>query len=248
MPHRVLCLLLLASPLWPASVKRHFSHFAQSIGNRNRLHINSLITDPGTLELESAFIYSEIGNYAAPVLLKYTPSRGSTELSVGFDSWRGSSDVALAANTLLYDGSHWNVVLGPSLVLVRQNGDGLRPGATFITRYDNGLASLGLSATWSKATRPTDNNPADQTAFGIGGGLRLGKEGWRSHWTLNSNALNERASSTRAMNSTFEGLEWELNSRLSINLVAQQLDWRGPNRDNQALVGLTVNFGHIRLH
>ncbi len=210
--------------------------------------MNRLITEPGTLEVEFSAAYSEAGDFVNPMLVKFTPLRGRTELSVGFDYAHPGNDVTFAANTMLYDGEHWNVSLGPALTLVRADGEGLRPGATFITRYDHGLASVGVTATWSKATRPSVYNPADQTAFGLGGGIRLGKEGWRRHWTLNGNVLNERASSTRPMTSTFEGLEWELNSRVSINLVAQQLDWRGPNRDNQALAGVTVNFGHIRLH
>src|SRR5262245_7791504 len=52
---------------------------------RRRLHINSLITEPGTFELESGAAYSISGEYFLPTTLKITPSAntgfwGRTEL------------------------------------------------------------------------------------------------------------------------------------------------------------------------
>lgn len=239
--------LLLAAPLFPARLKIRFHRNAQSLGTRNRLHVNRLITEAGTVEMEAAASWSENGEYVDPVLLKITPGH-KIEYSVGFDYAHPGNDVTVAANSLLYDGEHWNVALGPNVTFVRQEGDGLRAGATFITRYDRGLASLGATLSWSKATHPNPNNPADYAAAGLGGGIRLAREGRLSHWTVNGNFLNEHASSTRPVNSLFEGIEWEATSRLSLNFVVQQLDIRGPNRDNQALLGLTLNFGRLRLH
>ena len=41
---------------------------------RRRLHVNSLITDPGTAELEWGNDVSETGDYFMPTTLKLTPS------------------------------------------------------------------------------------------------------------------------------------------------------------------------------
>lgn len=238
---------LLASGVAEARLRR-FHHQAQSIGTRNRVHVNRLITEPGTLELEIG-----AGFGVDPALLKFTGAgdslwSGKTEYSVGFDYWHGSNDVTLAANSLLLDGEHWNVSVGPAVTIVRQEGSGLRGGGTLVTRYDRGLGSIGATATWSKATRPGAGTPADLAAFGLGGGVRLGSAGWRGKLTVNGNVLSERASATPGVWSTFEGLEWELTGRVSANAVVQQVDWGGANRDNQFFVGVTVNFGRVKLH
>lgn len=243
----VLSLLLLAGGVAEARLPR-FRRQAHAIGTRNRVHVNRLITEAGTLELEIG-----VGFGADPALLKYTAEGdsllwGRTEYSVGFDYLHGSNDVTLAANSLLLDGVHWNVSVGPAVTIVRQDGSGLRGGGTVATRYDRGLGSVGATANWSKATRPGAGTPADVAAFGLGGGVRLGKAGWRGKLTLNGNLLNEHASSTAAAWSTFEGLEWEATGHVSANVVVQQIDWGGANRDKQVFVGLTVNFGRVKLH
>lgn len=248
--------LLLSAPVHALTLRRrvpHFHHQAQSMGTRNRVHVNRLITEPGTFEMEVGAGFAEYGDNTDPVLLKFTAAgdsllAGRTEYSVGFDYLHGSNDVSLAANSLLFDGEHWNVTLGPSLTIVRQDGSGVRAGATFVTRYDHGPASVGVTAAWSKATRPGPLTPADLVDVGLGGGVRLGSKGWRSKLTANGNFLSEHASATGAVASTFEGLEWEINGKISANAVVQQLDWRGPNRDNLFLLGLTINFGRVKLH
>ena len=110
---------LLASGVAEARFRR-FHHQAQSIGTRNRVHVNRLITEPGTLELEIG-----AGFGVDPALLKFTGAgdslwSGKTEYSVGFDYWHGSNDVTLAANSLLLDGERWNVSVGPTVTIVRQ--------------------------------------------------------------------------------------------------------------------------------
>lgn len=141
-------------------------------------------------------------------------------------------------------GEHWNFALGPNVTFVRHEGDGLRAGATFIAHYGRGLASAGGTLSWSKATHPNNNNPAIYTSCGFGG-VRLAKEGRLSNWTINGNIINEHASSNRPVTSLFEGIEWQVTSQLSLNFVVQQLDLRGPYRDNQSLVGLTLNVGRV---
>ena len=238
---------LLTSGVAEARLRR-FHHQAQSIGTRNRVHVNRLITEPGTLEMEFG-----AGFGVDPALVKFTGAGdsllwGRTEYSVGFDYWHGENDVTVAANSLLLDGVHWNVSVGPAVTIVRQDGSGLRGGGTVVTRYDRGLGSIGATAAWSKATRPGAGTPADLAAIGLGGGVRLGSTGWRGKLTVNGNLLREQASGTTVAWSTFEGLEWEVTGRVAANVVVQQIDWRGVNRDHQMFVGVTVNFGRVKLH
>ena len=248
------CLILLCLPLHAQQIRRrlpHFRHQAQSIGNRSRVHVNRLVTESGTIEMEAGISFAEFAGITNPILLKYTAAGdslllGRTEFSVGFDYAHASNDITLAATSLLYDGEHWNVALAPTLTIVRQDGSGIRAGATMITRYDHGPASFGATATWSKASLPGPGTPADLASFGLGGGVRLAAAGWRSRLTLNGNALSEHASATRAATSTFEGIEWEITKRAALNFVVQQSDWRGPSRDNIFLAGLTINLGRIR--
>lgn len=213
-------ILLLAGGVAEARLRR-FHHQAQSIGTRNRVHVNRLITEPGTLEMEIG-----AGFGVDPALVKFTG----------------------AANSLLLDGLHWNVSAGPAVTIVRQDGSGLRGGGTVVTRYDRGLGSVGATAGWSKATLPGAGTPADVAAIGLGGGVRLGSAGWRGKLTVNGNLLREQASRTAVAWSTFEGLEWEVTGRVAANVVVQKIDWRGVNRDHQMFVGVTVNFGRVKLH
>src|SRR5438128_2115227 len=68
------------------------------ISLRKRLHVNTLITEPGTMELDWGNLYSfSTGNYTMPSGLRYTPEGGNilwgrTEYSVAFDSL-ASADV-----------------------------------------------------------------------------------------------------------------------------------------------------------
>src|SRR5215510_10139292 len=63
-----------------------------SVTQRKRLHVNDLITEPGTVEIDWANLYSyTTSNFTMPSALKYTPSGtsffwGRTEYSLAFDS------------------------------------------------------------------------------------------------------------------------------------------------------------------
>jgi hypothetical protein len=225
---------------------------SQSIGLRNRVHVNRLITESGTVELEAGALFHAGGAFDLPMLWKHTPFGrslliGRTEYSLGFDAIpREDGQYTVAAQSLVLDGEHWNVSLGPNATFIR-NTAGVRAGASLVVRYDRGLTTFGAAANWSKASSPSDNNPADWTTSGVGGGVRLGRSGWRSRITFHANATMETASSTVPVKSTFEGVEVEITSRAAVNIVAQQVDWRGPNRENQVLAGITVNFGRLRL-
>src|SRR5258706_8816666 len=113
-------LLALLTPLASAaegvSSQRGFG-----IELRKRLHVNTLITEPDTVELEFGELYSSTsGNFSLPSLIKYTPEGrqilwGRTEYSMGFDSVfselipggrtaQFSDRVTLSANVVVFDG------------------------------------------------------------------------------------------------------------------------------------------------
>jgi len=113
----------LAFPAQPASLGdlRAGSHRTSNITLRKRLHVNTLITAPGTMEIEWDNLYSATNsNFSMPSIVKYTPAGknilwGRTEYSVAFDSIDSvaltaqrtsqfSGRVTFAANAVLRDG------------------------------------------------------------------------------------------------------------------------------------------------
>ena len=68
------------------------SRHASGVSLRKRLHVNDLIAEPGTVELDWDALYSRTtGAFTAPAALKFTPAGnslfwGRTEYSVAFDS------------------------------------------------------------------------------------------------------------------------------------------------------------------
>ena len=77
----VICLLLCAT----ASSAR------QPISLQRRVHVNTLITEPGSAEVEWDNVFAASGNYVMPSLIKFTPEGsniiwGRTEYSIGFDT------------------------------------------------------------------------------------------------------------------------------------------------------------------
>src|SRR5262245_49846764 len=64
---------------------------ASNISLRKRVHVNTLITEPGTLEVELGGAFSVGGNFSFPSTIKYTPEGkhvwwGRTEFSASFDT------------------------------------------------------------------------------------------------------------------------------------------------------------------
>ncbi len=63
----------------------------EPISLRKRVHVNTLITEPGTMEIEWGGAFSTGGNFTFPSDIKYTPEGryifwGRTEFSASFDS------------------------------------------------------------------------------------------------------------------------------------------------------------------
>jgi hypothetical protein len=87
---------------------------SSSVTLRKRLHINDLITEPGTVEIDWANLYSYTSsNFTMPSSLKFTPMGtsllwGRTEYSIAFDSI--SSAVDLGSRTTQV--TIWDRLLG----------------------------------------------------------------------------------------------------------------------------------------
>src|SRR5258708_30137958 len=85
-------LLPLYSTILPGAIFNLSSSPRSTITLQKRLHVNTLITQPGTVELDWANDYSFTSdNYTMPSTLKYTPEGkhilwGRTEYAAGFDT------------------------------------------------------------------------------------------------------------------------------------------------------------------
>src|SRR5262245_39005873 len=152
------------------------SHKSSAQSLRKRLHINSIITDPGTMEVEWSNAYSTSGAYFMPTTLKLTPSTspgvwGRTELSLNFDSvvtaaqaggrsTTFSDHLTFAATTVVSGNDKWNFAVAAIASFFRRGDRGARLGAAAIGRYDWGSNSGGMTLSWTGATSSSPTNPA----------------------------------------------------------------------------------------
>jgi hypothetical protein len=229
---------------------------------RRRLHINSLITEPGTFELESGAAYSISGAYFLPTTLKITPSTntgfwGRTELSANFDmlsspveegqrSTQFSDHVSVAATTVVYGGEKLNVALAPMASFFLRGDRGARLGAAAVARLDSGLNSAGVTLSWTGATASSSSNPAGIFDLGGGFGRRLASSGTWARITPHGNVVYERLTGAGGATSVFVGLEYQLTEKLAFDLSSQHLNLGSDSSDHQVLLGVTWNFGQPR--
>ena len=174
-------------------LSRRPSHVRSSrISLRRRLHVTSLITDPGTVEAEPERVLGRIrivddADDAENTLLRLDLLWGRTEYSANFDTFssalidgnrvtHSSDHLAVAATTLLADREHWNVAIAPVVTFGFRDQPGFRAGLTAITRYDRGRNSGGATITWTGTADPTDLNPAGTWDFGSGMDTCSGRE------------------------------------------------------------------------
>lgn len=233
---------------------------AGTIALRRRLHVNPLITPPGTMELEWSHAFSASGAYSIPTTLKYTPEGthtywGRTEFSASFDSLSSVEQnedrvthfgdrVTLAANCVVLDGEKLDLAIAPVASVLLRGDDGARIGATGIARYDVGQNSGGITLTWTGATAPSPTNPAGTFDLGGGFGRRLRSGGFLGRFTVYGNGLLEKSTGFDRQVSLFEGFEYQLSGNVAIDVTGQHLNINGVV-DHQAMIGLTVNFGRL---
>ena len=232
---------------------------SQSISLRKRVHVNTLITEPGTMDIEWGTAYSEDGTLTFPTALHYTPEGphvwwGRTEFNVSFDSLSYNQvnhfgdRITAGAVAVLHDGDRLDIAVAPSFTYLLRGDEGVRAGATAIARYDVGKSSMGVTATWTGATSPSATNPAGTFDLGAGYGYHLKSAGALSHFTPHLNWLYEKSTGNTRQISLFEGMEYQVSDPVGLDFAVQHISLWGNQPDTQYVVGLTVNTGHLKHH
>lgn len=238
------------------------SRNASGVSLRKRLHANDLIAEPGTASLDLGTLYSyTTSTFTLPSALRFTPSGrslfwGRTEYSAAFDAIASapnadgrftqfSDRVILAATSVVFDTEHFDVVIAPQVTAFLRNESGARIGATMIGRYDGGNNNIGVTASWTAATNPTDTNPAGIWDFGAGYGRRLRSSGILRRLTPHANSVLEKSTGFERTISLFGGIEYQITDRMAFDVSGQRFGLIGGIPDRQILVGLTMNFGRV---
>jgi hypothetical protein len=226
--------------------------------SHKRLHINDLITEPGTVEVDLGGLYSfTTSGFSLPSALKWTPEGdslflGRTEFSVAFDSVSSAIDtggrttqfsdrLTFAATSILYDSEHFDLGVAPVVTAFLRGDSGSRIGGNAIARFDAAGNSLGFSTSWSGATTASATNPAGVWDFDLAYGRQLG--GRLQKFTPHLDAVLERATGLERTIALFGGLEYQLSPRLAIDSSWQRYGVSGGQGDSQLLVSLTLNLG-----
>src|SRR5215510_13529883 len=159
-----ICLVVLSAPIQAEAALhlRHSSRHTSTVTLRKRLHVNDLITEAGTVEIDWANLSSfTTSNFTMPSAMKYTPAGnsllwGRTEYSVAFDSISSVVDagprtiqfsdrISLTATSVVCDSTHFDIAIAPQATVFLRDESGGRYGATVIAREDIGLNSMGAT-------------------------------------------------------------------------------------------------------
>jgi len=227
---------------------------------RKRLHVNTLIAEPGTVEIDWSSLFSlSSTNFSMPSAVRYTPQGryifwGRTEYSLSFDSvdnvksgtgrmTQFSQSLTVAATSVLHDGEKLDFAVQPLATFFLRDESGARIGAVAIARYDTGRHSMGVTASWTAGTHPSATNPAGTFDAGVGYGRRLAASGLLGKFTPHMNAIWEKSTGQLRMLSVYEGVEFQSTERLAFDLSGQHLGVRGATPDHQVALGITLNLG-----
>jgi hypothetical protein len=257
----VVAMLLVFSttPLHARSMRLRSS----KITLQKRLHVNTLITAPGTAELDWGNLYSfTSGNYTMPSGFRYTPEGsnllwGRTEYSVSFDSLAstpGGSNrlnqfgqaLTVAAVTVLHDGPKFDFAVAPQATFFLRDEQGSRLGGVAIGRYDTGRNSIGATASWSGATHSSANNPAGTFDLSLGFGRQLSGSHFLEHLTPHTNVEFEKSTGLTRGFLVSEGIELQITDQLAFDVSGQHFRGAGTPADNQIAFGLTYNLGKLK--
>jgi hypothetical protein len=236
------------------------SQNTSSITLRKRLHVNTLITEPGSMEVEWANDYSFTSdNYTMPSTIKYTPQGrhilwGRTEFSAGFDTISTavendariahfSDRLNFAATCVLLDGEKLDIAIAPQASMFLRGDSGMRVGATAIARYDSGRNSTGITVGWSGATVASPTNPSGTLDVGVGYGRRLKASGFLGHFTPHGNVIYEKSTGVHRFVSIFEGIEYQITEKFALDFSGQHFSVAGGAVDHQIVIGITANLG-----
>ncbi len=267
--HRLSVLLVLLQTAAPPARAALFhrgdrtaAERAPAIALRKRVHVNTLITQPDTFEIEWGGAFSTGGDFTLPAAIHFTPEGphvywGRTELSVAFDSLSSSTDsghrvtnfsdrATFAATSVVHDGDRLDLAIAPQVSVPLRGDSGARLGTTAIARYDVGRSSAGVTVTWTAATASSNTNPSGTFDAGAGYGFRLMPSGPLGHLTPHVNWVWEKSTGIDRQISVFEGVEYQITEKVAIDFSAAHFSVWGGQPDHQVVVGLTVNTG--RLH
>jgi hypothetical protein len=255
------CFALLSVPMDADAFAhlRHSSSHGSSVTLRKRLHINDLITEPGTVEIDWANLYSYTTfNFTMPSALKYTPAGnsllwGRTEYSIAFDSISSAVDlgirttefsdrVTLTATSVLFDTTHFDIAVAPQTTVFLRDTSGARYGATVIAREDLGLNNMGMTISWSGASASSTSSPAGTWDVGAGFGRHLATSGVLGRFTPHVNAVWERSTGFERSLSAFAGIEYQITPRVAFDASGQRIGLTA-GADRQILLGMTINLG-----
>ena len=249
----MLCLAILA----PIAFAQR-GNVGGSISLKKRLHINTLITAPGTVEIDWASAYSITSDgLLLPTAIKYTPLGhhdwwGRTEYSVSFNSYDSGppgqfgQTMTVTGTCVLKDGDHLDIAIAPQVTKFLRDETGARLGATAIARLDIGRNSIGTTFGWSGATHSSPTNPAGTVDIGLGMGRRLAPGGFIGHFSPHVNAGWERSTGVARIASLLEGVEYQIIDQLAFDFSAQQVAAYGRRADRQVIFSVTANLGHPR--
>jgi len=258
---RIVLIALLLPPAAPAALfhAKGSGQRSQAISLRKRVHVNTLITEPGTMDIEWGTSVDEDGSFTFPTTLHFTPEGpyawwGRTEFDLSFDSLSHNSVTHFgdrltgAATCVVHDGEKLDLAIAPQVSYLLRGDSGVRAGATAIARYDVGRSSMGVTFTWTGASHPSSTNPAGTFDIGAGYGYHLRATGALSHFTPHFNWLYEKSTGNSRQISLFEGVEYQLTDPVGLDFAVQHISLWGNQPDRQYVVGLTVNTGHLRRH
>src|SRR4051812_5570573 len=243
---------LLVMPI--SAAPRIAAKRSQAISLRKRLHVNPLITEPDTMDIEWGGSFSTIGNFTMPASIHYTPEGhhvwwGRTEFSASFDSLAYQQPVThfgdranFAATCVVHDGDKLDIAIAPRFSVLLRGDSGARVGSTAIARYDTGHHSAGLTFTWTGATASSANNPAGTFDVGAGYGYGIGKITPHINW------LWEKSTGSERQISLFEGVEYQFTDPFAIDFSVQHISLGGTARDTQFVAGITFNTGKLHRH
>ena len=259
----ILIYMALAAPLcfgglFPRSSPP--SNGNSKIALRKRLHINTLISEPGTSEVDWGNLYSfSTTNYAMPSGLRYTPAGrhiiwGRTEYSIAFDTVTSvptggsrltqfSQTLTFTATSVLHDGEKLDIAIAPQATKFLRDESGARLGAVGIARFDTGRNSIGGTVSWSGATHYSDSNPAGTLDLGMGFGRQLSGSVLLEKFTPHLNAEWEKSTGQNGALLAAEGIEYQVTEQLALDLSAQHFASAGRGPDHQIAFGMTLSLG-----
>jgi hypothetical protein len=245
---------LLCYSAAPAALFHHQANAQHpaAISLRKRLHVNPLVTEPDTIDIEWGGAFSTSGNFTFPAAIHYTPEGthiwwGRTEFSASFDSLAYQTPVthfgdraSFAATCVVHDGAKLDFAIAPQVSVLLRGDEGVRLGSTAIARYDSGHQSFGATFTWTGATASSATNPAGTIDIGTGYGYAFGKITPHVNW------LWEKSTGIARQISLFEGVEYQVTGPFAIDFSIQHISLWGSARDTQMVAGITLSTG--RLH